>query len=37
MHMSKREMQEILWELARRTGVTGWQLIRWNKRNQENT
>lgn len=34
-HMSKREMQQILWQLAQRTGVTGIQLIRWNKRNQE--
>lgn len=34
--MGKREMQEVLWELARRTGVTGMQIIRWNKRKQEN-
>lgn len=33
--MHKREMQEILWELAQRTGVTGMQLIRWKARQEK--
>lgn len=30
--MTKRAMQEILWELTTELGVTGLQLIRWKRR-----
>jgi hypothetical protein len=33
--MHKWEMQLILWELAKRPGITGMQLIRWNKKQEK--
>lgn len=30
--LSKRDMQDVLWRLAEEPGITGMQVIRWNKR-----